>query len=136
MEQKRGWFGTLVRLLLLLLLAAFGILAFDVWQLRALRPPDDRSFEGFVRAGRSGTLLIDAPGDRLYWISAQKTVVPYSEPVVYEFGRTGELLNWTPGTDDLRGMIVPKPVRRNGTKATLEEARSWLRPKPTSPRGD
>ena len=104
---------------------ALGALAWDVWQLRRLQPPEDRTFEGFVRAGRPGSILIDAPHRRLYWVTAMRTIVPYAEPAVYEFDRSGALLNWSPGTSE--GMILDEPVRRSGKSATLEEARAWLR---------
>jgi hypothetical protein len=121
----------LVRALLVVALAVFGVLAWDVWQLKGLRPPADPTFEGFVRAGRRGSLRIDAAGQRLYWVAGPpRTVVPYPEPVVYEFGQTGALLNWTPGTGDFKGMILDAPVRPKGAPATEEEARGWLRPPP------
>lgn len=129
MKQRPGCFKLSAWGLLVLFLVVFGGLAWDVWQLRALRPPGDRTFDGFIRAGREGTLLIDSAGDRLYWSARQKTIARYSEPVVYEFGRSGALLNWTPGTDDLKGMLLDAPVRRRGAPASVEEARAWLRPK-------
>ncbi len=102
------------------------MLAWDVGQLRGLRPPDDRSFEGFVRAGRAGTFRIDRDGGRVYWIAPPaRTVVRFSEPPAYEFDRTGRLLNWTPGPE--KGMILDTPVHVHGTSATLDEARAWLR---------
>ena len=117
-----------VRTLLVVMLAAFGVLAWDVWQLKGLRPPADPTFEGFLRAGRRGSMLIDPAGERLYWVAGPPgTVLPYPEPVVYEFGRTGALLTWTPGTGDFKGMILDAPVRRKGTPATAEEARAWIR---------
>jgi hypothetical protein len=116
---------TLFRAFLVLVALAIGALAWDVWQLRALRPPEDRSFEGFVRAGRQGSLLIDAPHRRLYWVTSMKTILPYSEPAVYEFDRSGALVNWSPGTSE--GMILDAPVRRSGAPATLGEARAWLK---------
>jgi hypothetical protein len=117
------------RTFLVLALAAFAALAWDVWQLKALRPPADPTFDGFLRAGRKGSLLIDAAGGRLYWVAGPpKTLMPYPEPVVYEFGPAGTLLNWTPGTGDFKGMMLDAPVRRKGTAATVEEARAWLRP--------
>ena len=117
-----------VRSLLVVALAAFGVLAWDVWRLQGLRPPADSTFEGFHRAGRRGSMMIDAPGQRLYWVAGPPgTVMPYPEPVVYEFGQTGSLLNWTPGTGDFKGMLLDAPVRRKGTPATVEEARAWIR---------
>lgn len=117
----------LVRGFLTLVAVLLAVLGWDVWQLRALRPPQDPTFEGFLRAGRRGSLQIDPAGQRLYWAAKASTVVPYPEPVVYEFGRSGALLNWTPGTDDFKGMILDAPVRRSGKPATVEEARAWLR---------
>jgi len=117
-----------VRTFLVLALAAFAALAWDVWQLKTLRPPADPTFDGFLRAGRQGSLMIDAAGGRLYWVAGRpKTLMPYPEPVVYEFGPTGTLLNWTPGTGDFKGMMLEQPVRRKGAAATVEEARAWLR---------
>lgn len=119
----------LLIVLLLLIVAATGILTWDVLQLRALRPPNDRTFEGFVRANREGTLLLDAASDRLYWTAPpRKTVVKYSDHV-YEFDRSGELTNWTPGADEQKGMILDQPVRKKGTPATVEQARAWMRRK-------
>jgi subtilisin family serine protease len=89
---------------------------------------NDPTFDGFLRAGRRGSLMIDAAGGRLYWVAGRpKTLMPYPEPVVYEFGPTGTLLNWTPGTGDFKGMMLEQPVRRKGAAATVEEARAWLR---------
>lgn len=120
-----------VRVLLVVTLAAFGALAWDVWQLQGLRPPADPTFEGFLRAGRRGSMLIDAAGQRLYWVAGPpRTAMPYPEPVVYEFGQTGVLLNWTPGTGDFKGMMLDAPVRRKGAPVGVEEARGWLRPPP------
>jgi hypothetical protein len=118
----------LLRALLVLVAVALSVLAWDVWQLRRLRPPEDPTFEGFLRDGRVGSLLLDSSGQRLYWMTSARTVVQYSEPVVYEFGRSGALLNWTPGTGDFKGMILDAPVQRRGTPATVNEARAWLRP--------
>lgn len=115
----------LFRAFLVLVALVLGALAWDVWQLRRLQPPDDRTFEGFVRAGRQGSLLIDAPGRRLYWMTSTRTIVPYSEPATYEFDRSGALVNWSPGTSE--GMLLNVPVRRNGKPATFDEARAWLR---------
>jgi len=115
--------------LLIVVLAVLGALMWDVVQLRALRPPEDRTFEGFVRDGRQGTLLLDAARDRLFWTAPpRKTFVKYSDHV-YEFDRAGQLVNWTPGPDGEKGMILDVPVVRGGKSATLEEARGWIRRK-------
>ena len=115
--------------LLLLVAAVVGVLAWDVRQLRELRPPDDRTFDGFVRAGRQGTLHLDGAADRLYWTAPPRaTVVKYSDHV-YEFDRSGRLINWTPGADEQKGMILDRPVRKSGKPATMDEARAWLRAK-------
>ena len=118
----------LIRGALVVALAVFAVLAWDVWKLKALRPPADQTFEGFLRAGRPvGSLRIDAPTQRLYWVAGPpKTVMPYPEPVVYEFGPAGTLLNWTPGTHDFRGMMLDEPVRSKGKPATVDEARAWI----------
>ena len=126
--RRPGCLRLLVRGFLLLAALALGVVAWDVWQLRGLRPPDDRSFEGFVRAGRQGTFTLDRDGGRLYWtVAPAKTVVRYSEPPMYEFDRSGQLVNWTPGPE--KGMILDVPIRIRGTTATLEEARTWMRSK-------
>ena len=115
--------------LLIVILAVLAALAWDVAQLRALRPPDDRTFDGFVRDGRQGTLFLDAAADRLYWTAPpRRTFVKYSDHL-YEFDRTGQLVNWTPGADEQKGMILDRPVRRSGRPATVEEARAWLKRK-------
>jgi hypothetical protein len=104
------------------------MLAWDVWQLRGLRPPDDRSFEGFLRAGRQGSLFIDREGDRLYWTAPYaRTVVPRSEAPTYEFDRSGRLMNWVPNGDSDKGMLLDAPVHRRGAPATIDEARAWIR---------
>jgi hypothetical protein len=122
---KTGCVGKVFRGVLLLVALVLGALAWDVWQIRALRPPEDRTFEGFVRSGRQGVLMID--GDRLYSIAPHpKTVLPYPDPPVYEFNRSGELVNWTPGTREQKGMISETPVRPNGALASLEQVRAWL----------
>lgn len=106
-----------------------GALLWDVCQLRALRPPEDRSFEGFVRDGREGSLLVDRTRDRLYWTAPpRRTLVKYADHV-YEFDRSGRLVNWTPGDNALKGMILDRPVVRGGTSATVDEARAWIRRK-------
>ena len=128
--RRSGCLKLLARGLLLLVALILGVLGWDVVQLRRLRPPDDRTFEGFLRNDRQGSLLIDHSGDRLYWIApAARTVVRVAEPPVYEFDRSGRLVNWTPGTGDQKGMISDTPVQRRGAPATVEEARAWLRPK-------
>jgi len=115
--------------LLIVSLAVLGALMWDVVQLRALRPPDDRTFEGFVRGGRQGTLLLDAARDRLYWTAPPRsTFVKYSDHV-YEFDRSGQLVNWTPGPEGQKGMILDIAVVRGGRSVTAEEARGWIRRK-------
>ena len=122
---KTGCLGKVFRAFLAIVALVAGALAWDVWQIRGLRPPEDRTFEGFVRSGRTGVLMID--GDRLYSIAPHpKTVIPYSDPPVYEFNRSGELVNWTPGTKGQKGMMSETPVRPNGALASLEQARAWL----------
>jgi hypothetical protein len=119
----------LLGVLLILVLAAAGALTWDVLQLRSLRPPEDRTFDGFVRAGREGSLLLDAPGGRLYWTAPpRRTFVTYSDHV-YEFERSGRLVNWTPGAEEQKGMILDQPVRKGGKPATIEDARAWMRPR-------
>ena len=119
-----------LRAIFVLVVLALAALGWDVWQVRALQPPSDRSFEGFVIAGRQGSFLIDAPGERLYWVAPPpKTLMSYPEPPVYEFNRSGELMNWTPGTEDHRGMLGSVPVLRQGVPAGLNEVRAWLRPR-------
>ncbi len=128
-DAARPGAGCLRRLFqgfLLLVMLVLGTLAWDVWQLRALRPPDDRTFEGFVREGRRGTFRIEA--ERLYWTAPPaKTLIPYPDPPVYEFDRSGALVNWTPGTQGHMGMILEVPVRPRGKAAGLDEARAWLK---------
>lgn len=120
----RGALGVVV----VLIVAFLGVTTWDAWKLRQLRPPEDQSFEGFLRAGRkSHFFLINGEKERLYWVTWQNTIVPYSEPVVYEFDRSGKLLNWTPGTDNFEGMMVRQPVRKGGAMATIDEARAWIR---------
>jgi hypothetical protein len=111
-----------------LVVAFLGVMAWDAWKLRELRPPEDQSFEGFMRSGRkSHYFLIDREKNRLYWVTWQNTIAPYSEPVVYEFECSGRLLNWTPGTSNFEGMMVQRPVLKSGVMATIDEARAWLR---------
>lgn len=124
--RRAGCLRLLFRGALVLVALFLGGLAWDVRQLRALRPPQDSSFDGFVRDGRKGTLTIDSSGERLYWVAPwAKTIARSSEPPVYEFDRRGALVNWTPG--DEKGMILDAPIRRRGTPATVDEARAWLR---------
>ena len=119
----------LLKAVLVLVVLGLGVLAWDVWQLRTLRPPEDRSFEGFLRAGRAPqSLRIDDVGARLYWVHGPApTLVRYAQPVVYAFDLRGRLVDWTPGTEDFTGMISGAPVIRAGRDATLEQARAWLR---------
>ncbi|MBI3857404.1 MAG: hypothetical protein HY293_17085 [Planctomycetes bacterium] len=125
--RRPGCLRILVRGALILFAAGLGVLAWDVWQLQALRPPADCTFEGFLRSGREGSILIDAAGDRLYWTARPaKTLIRYTDHV-YEFNRAGLLVNWTPGTGDGKGMLADAPVRKRGAPATLEQARAWMR---------
>src|SRR5689334_2943469 len=100
-----------VKILFVLLALGLGAVAWDVAQLRGLRPPADRSFEGFARAGRTSTSFhIDDAGGRLYWVSpAPRTIVPHAEAPVYAFDRRGALVDWTPGGEP--GMISGAPLR-------------------------
>ena len=109
----------LFRGFLILVALLLGVLAWDVWQIHGLRPPDDSSFEGFIRCGRSGSWLVDDAGKRIYLISAPaKTIVRFADPPVYEFDPQGLLLNWTPGTGDFKGMMLDAPVpASNGWRA-------------------
>ncbi len=126
--RRPGCLRRLFRGFLILLALGLGVLAWDVWQLRGLRPPDERTFEGFVRAGRQGTLHLDREGGRLYWIAPPaRTVVRFSDPPTYVFDRSGRLIEWTPGPE--KGMLQSTPVRARGTPATVEEARAWLGPR-------
>jgi hypothetical protein len=118
----------LFRACLVAVVLVVGAIAWDVWQLRSLRPPDDRSFEGFVRAGRQGVLVLDKEGERLYWVAPLvRTIVPRSQPPAYEFDRSGRLLNWAPGGVSNTGMLLETPVQPRGVPATTQEARAWLR---------
>lgn len=127
--RRPGFLRLLFRAGLLLVALALGGLAWDVWQLRGLQPPEDRTFEGFLRSGRQGSFLIDTPGDRLYWVAPPtKTLVRSPEPPVYAFNRAGLLVDWTPGTADQKGMMSDTPVRRRGAPAGLADARAWFRP--------
>jgi hypothetical protein len=126
--RRSGLLRLFIRGGLFLAALLLGALAWDVWQLRAMKPPPDRSFEGFVREGRQGSLLIDTAGERLYWIAPRPgMIVRNPAPPVYEFDRSGQLLNWTPGTE--KGMILDVPVRRRGAPAGMDQARAWLRSK-------
>jgi hypothetical protein len=102
-------------------------LAWDVAQLRGLRPPEDRSFEGFLAAGRKPSALrLDDAGERLAWTAPYPpTLLPHADPPVYLFDRRGRLIDWTPGSEP--GMLSGAPVPRRGREATLEQARAWLR---------
>ena len=115
----------LVKIAFVLLAAALGAVAWDVWQIRSLRPPPDRSFEGFTRAGRASTSFrIDEAGGRLYWIAPRpRTIVPHAEPPVYAFDRRGALVDWTPGGEP--GMLSGAALRPRGREATPEQARVW-----------
>jgi len=119
----------ILKVVLALVVLGLGVLAWDVWQLRTLRPPAERTFEGFLRAGRAPRgLRIDPVVARLYWIHGPApTLVRYSRPVVYAFNPKGDLVDWTPGTDDFKGMISGAPVVQAGPDVTLEQARAWLR---------
>jgi hypothetical protein len=119
----------LLKAVLVLVVAGLGVLAWDVWQLRGLRTPADETFEGFLRAGRTPRdLRLDDVGARLYWVHGPApTLVPYPQPVVYAFDLRGGLVDWTPGTEDFKGMRSGAPVIRAGREATLAQARAWLR---------
>lgn len=119
----------LLKGILVLVVLGLGVVAWDVWQLRGLRPPPDRTFEGFIRAGRTFQgLRMDPVVGRLYWIyGPAPTLIKYPRPVVYAFDRKGGLVDWTPGGDDFKGMISGAPVVQAGSEATLEQARAWLR---------
>lgn len=117
-----------VKLLFVLLALGLGVLAWDVYQLRALQPPADRTFEGFARAGKAATLLrIDDAGGRLYWLTLppKRVLVRDTAPPVYAFDREGALVDWTPGGEP--GMISGSPLYSRGRDATLETARAWLK---------
>jgi hypothetical protein len=127
-EPMRPTAGALLRAVLLLLALGLGVLAWDVYQVRALRPPADRSFEGFLKAGRTPAgLRIDDLGARIYWIAdPARTLLRYPQPPVYAFDRGGALVDWTPGTSDFAGMISGAPVIRAGREATLDHVRAWF----------
>ena len=109
-----------VKVVFVLLALGLGAVAWDVYQLRALRPPADATFEGFAR---EGAFRIDDA--RLYWIAPKpRTIVPHAEPPVYVFDRRGALIDWTPGEEP--GMRSGSPVRPRGREATREQARAWL----------
>lgn len=125
--RRPGCGRLLVRGLLILLALALGVLAWDVWQLRALQPPENRTFQGFVMDGRPGSLRIDRDRGRLYWIAPRaRTVVRFPEPPAYEFDRSGRLVNWTPGTP--KGMLHDDPVHVRGDAVTVAEAAGWIQP--------
>ena len=116
-----------VKALFVLLALGLGVLAWDVYQLRSLRPPPDRTFDGLTRAGRAATSFrIDDAGGRLYWIapSPKRVLVRDVEPALYVFDRQGALLDWTPGGEP--GMMSGSPLRSRGRQATRDEARAWL----------
>ncbi len=119
------WF---FRSFLVLVALLLGVLAWDVWQIRGLRPPDDSTFEGFIRSGRTGSLLLDEDGKRIYLVSPPaKTIVRSAEPPVYEFDGRGMLLNWTPGTQNQKGMMIDVPICPQGRPSNVENARTWIR---------
>jgi len=127
-SRRPGCLRLLFRAALVLVALALGAIAWDVWQLRALQPPDDRTFEGFLRAGRRGNPVIDKEGGRLYLIAPYaRTVVPRWEPPVYEFDRSGRLVNWMSSGDSTKGMLLDAPVRWRGAAASVDEARAWIR---------
>jgi len=127
-SRRPGCLRLLFRAFLVVVALSVGMLSWDVWQLRALKPPDDRTFEGFLRAGRQGNPVIDKDGNRLYLIAPYaRTIVPRWEPPVYEFDRSGRLVNWMPSGDSKKGMLLEVPVRWRGAAASVEEARAWLR---------
>jgi hypothetical protein len=126
--RRPGCLRLLVRAALLPVALGLGILAWDIWALRALQPPDERTFEGFLRAGRQGNPVIDKEGKRLYLIAPYpRTIVTRWEPPVYEFDRSGRLVNWMPSGDSKKGMLLEAPVRWRGAAASVDEARAWLR---------
>ncbi len=125
---RSGCSRVLARGVLALVALALGGLGWDVWQLRQLRPPEDSTFDGFVRSGRAGSLLLDATSDRLYWIAAPPpTIIRSPAPPAYEFNRSGVLLNWTPGSE--KGMILEAPVHPRGSAVSVDDARRWIHPR-------
>jgi hypothetical protein len=125
-SPRPGPFRILIRIFLLLAAVAMGILAWDVWQLRLLRPPVDDRFEAFVAAGRTGSLSLDAPNERLYWSAPPvRTVMRYSGQPLFVFDRAGNLVNWTPG-GNVKGMKIDVPLSVRGIPVTLEDARAWM----------
>jgi hypothetical protein len=121
----RRW---LLRLVLLAIAAGLGGLAWDVAQLRALKPPSDPTFEGFLRDGRvPASLRLEEINQTLSWTGRPpRTLLPHPEPPVYLFGRSGRLLDWTPGAEP--GMFSGAPLRARGQTVDLDRARAWLRP--------
>jgi hypothetical protein len=110
----------LLKLALLLIVLGLGAVAWDVDQLRGLRPPPDATFESFSRAG---SYRIDE--SRIYWIAPPpRTILPHAAPPVYAFDRRGALVDWTPGAEP--GMRSGSPLRPRGREATREQARAWL----------
>lgn len=104
-----------------------GAIAWDVWQIRSLRPPADRSFEGFRRAGREAKVVfIDDARGQLKWIGAPaRTIVPAAAPPVYVFDRRGALLDWSPGEEP--GVLSGQAIHRGGRVVSIEQAWAWLR---------
>ena len=129
--RRAGCLRQIFRAVLFLAALLLGVLAWDVWQLRALRPPENATFEGFLADGRSRlALTLDKGGGRLYWTAPPRpTVARTSEQPVYEFDRTGRLINWTPSIRDLKGMLLDEKVQVRGESATVDDARAWLRAK-------
>jgi hypothetical protein len=123
-DGRRSW---IARTLLLAVVALLAGLAWDVHQLRSLRPPDDRSLDGFLAAGRRPSALhLDDVTERLAWTAPfPPTILPHADPPVYLFDRAGCLVDWTPGGEP--GMFSGAPIPRRGREATLEQARAWLK---------
>lgn len=115
-----------LKFVLLLIALGLGVVAWDVYRIRALRPPDDRSFEGFRRAGREATVFfIDDSRGLLKWIAPPaRTLVPASAPPVYVFDRRGSLVDWSPGEE--KGVVSGEGIHRGGRRVTVEEAWAWL----------
>jgi hypothetical protein len=130
-SPRPGCLNLLFRAFLVLVALVLGVLAWDTWQLRTLRPPADATFDGFLNAGRSPLRLhLDTAADRLYWVAPPvKTVAPYSEWPLYEFDRSGRLVNWTPDFGNFKGMMQDTKMDLRGMPASMDEARAWLRKK-------
>ncbi len=128
-SRRPGCLRLLFLAILALVAIALGILAWDVWQLRALAPPAEATFEGFLEAGRRPEgLCIDAAGERLYWEAPRaRTFTRNSKFPLYEFDRRGRLINWTPDCGNSNGMIQDTAMKVRGTPTGLQEARAWLR---------